>query len=323
MRIGNGSYRALEHLRPPFAVPVIYEDDHFAIVQKPAGVVTYRQGKTSCLMTVRAALPYCLQPPARGTYAAMRRPASVHRLDKPTSGLLVVAKTKPAMQNLSEQFRHRIVKKTYMEIVNGIPPEPMVSSITSQKAQEMGLDVDPSSTVHQSWQIVDSPLEEKHAVTVWRAIQYAKSWHAADHYLTLLELKPQTGRFHQLRRHLAWEIGCPIVGDANYDRGTESAMKFRDNGLFLCATAITLEHPYYNTVAGRLQWDALIHNNNSNNDDNDNEKNATGRRLWCCPETNRVMISASIDPPDKFRKLLTREEERYETLKDRNTTDLD
>lgn len=309
-RMGNGSFTIPRHGKPPFDVPVVYQDDHMALVNKPAGVVTYRQGSASGLMSVRAALPFCLQPPSVGTVAVLRRPASVHRLDKPTSGVMCVVKTKPAMRHLSEQFRHRMVKKTYMAIVNGIPEERMDAYISCEEARDLGVDVDPANyAANTRWQVVRSQLDDKEAVTVWRAVRYAKSLHAHDGYLTLVELKPKTGRFHQLRRHLAWECGRPIVGDAKYDQSTDSALKFRSNGLFLCANAVTLEHPFYNTKEGRAVWETMKVTSSE-------KKNVNDGILWYSEENNRVMVSGSVDLPEKFGKLLAREEDRYERLND-------
>ncbi len=201
MRMGEGYFPVMGHKKPPFDLPVIFEDDHFAICNKPAGVVVYAQrGGGHGIMTIRAALPFVVAPPKAGTMSTLRRPQPVHRLDKPTSGLLLVAKTKPAMVNLSGQFRDRKVKKTYMAVVNGIPLEPKETSITSQAASAMGVDVDPDEA--GDWQLIDHPLDEKHAITIWRSLTYAKSLKAEDNYLTLVELKPKTGRYHQLRRHM-------------------------------------------------------------------------------------------------------------------------
>jgi hypothetical protein len=112
VRMGGGQYLGVNNKKPPFDLPVVYEDDHFALVNKPAGVVVYsHKNGGHGIMTVRAALPFALTPPKIGTYSIIRRPMSVHRLDKPTSGILCVAKTKPAMLDLSRQFRER---GTYM-----------------------------------------------------------------------------------------------------------------------------------------------------------------------------------------------------------------
>jgi len=125
--------------RPPFELPVVYEDDHIAVVNKPAGVVCYApkgQGY-SCMETIRAALPFVLKPPKRGTLSILRRPMSVHRLDKPTTGLLLIAKTKPALVELGRQFAQREVHKTYTAIVNGIPSKPKETSLSDDALQQM------------------------------------------------------------------------------------------------------------------------------------------------------------------------------------------
>jgi len=108
VRMGSGQYLGVNNKKPPFELPVVYEDDHFALVNKPAGIVVYAHRKGGHgIMTVRAALPFALTPPKEGTYSIIRRPTPVHRLDKPTSGILCIAKTKPAMLDLSRQFRER------------------------------------------------------------------------------------------------------------------------------------------------------------------------------------------------------------------------
>ena len=225
VRMGDGYFPVMNHKRPPFDLPVVYEDDYFAICNKPAGVVVYAQrGGGHGLMTIRAALPFAVAPPKLGTVSALRRPQPVHRLDKPTSGLLLVAKTKPAMVNLSMQFRDRIVKKTYAAVINGIPPEPQSSRITSKEAHALGVDIDPDDG--SNWQLIDHPLDEKSATTVWRAVKYAKSLKAQDNYVTLVELKPKTGRYHQLRRHMVSVSSSRNVGVARLTLPLTASMCF-------------------------------------------------------------------------------------------------
>jgi len=105
-RLSDSFYPSLTYAKPAFELGVLYEDDEMAIVNKPGGVVTYSHKKGGWgRMTVRAALPYVLKPPRqRGKEARqiLRRPLPVHRLDKATSGVMVVAKSKGAMRSLSE-----------------------------------------------------------------------------------------------------------------------------------------------------------------------------------------------------------------------------
>lgn len=294
IRMGSGTYPVMSY-KQPFELPVVYEDDYFAIVDKPAGVVVYahKQGGFGT-MTVRSCLPFVLTPPKIGTYSVLRRPQPVHRLDKPTSGLLLIAKTKPAMQNLCKQFADRQVRKTYTAIVNGIPFETHEGAITSLRAaQDMDVDVDPKS--EDQWQIINVSLDEKEAITLWRSQRFTQSLKARDNTLTMVELKPKTGRYHQLRRHMAWVCQTPLVGDDDYDGGGD-AMALRDRGLFLCSNRVTLEHPHYNTEQGRTIWDNL----------SDDERLKNGLQVI----NDKVMVTASIDLPNKFESFLTHEQER-------------
>ena len=303
VRMHGGFYPGFQTTKPPFELPVVFEDDHFAIVNKPAGVVCYSQRKQSHgMMTVRAALPFVLKPPKRGTLAIIRRPASVHRLDKPTSGLLLVAKTKPAMVDLTRQFAERRVRKTYSAIVNGIPDEPAATSISTKDALRMGVDVGVDEDC--KWQLIDHALDEKSAVTVWRPVEYVKSLKANDGFLTLVELKPKTGRYHQLRRHMSWVRECPIVGDKTYDGGGD-AMNLRGRGLFLCSNKVSLDHPYYNTPEGRKEWDRLP-----------DDKKLAGGFLALSEDGSKVEVRASIELPNKFRSFLLKEAERQDKLAD-------
>lgn len=310
VRLGNGYYPLLTYEKPPFDLPVVYEDDYFALVNKPAGVVVYGTGKERVFrLSVRAALPFALAPPARGTYAILRRPTSVHRLDKPTSGLLVIAKTKPAMVNLARQFHDRIVKKTYMAIVNGIPDVISESKLSSEEAFQLGVDVNRQDD-SIDWQLIDSPLDDKNAITIWRSCQYVKSLYANDGRLTLVEVKLKTGRYHQIRRHMASNCKTPIVGDKEYDGGRPDALKLRGRGLFLCSTRITLEHPFYNSPLGRVVWDNL----------SEESKVFPDGKLWLS-DNDRVMIAANIELPDKFQNLLTRAEMRFDKFSEENQMD--
>lgn len=188
------------------------------------------------------------------------------------------------------------MKKTYSAIVNGIAHEAPEAFISSGDAYNLGVDVDPNEDCR--WQMIDHSLDDKHAITVWRPLRYVKSIKARDGVLTMVELKPKTGRYHQLRRHMAWDRECPLVGDKTYDDGGPESMAFRERGLFLCSNHVTLEHPYYNTAVGRKEWEAL----------DDDARYADG--MLTLSDDGIVRVAASIDLPTKFESFLAHEELR-------------
>ena len=103
-------------MAPNYTLPILYQDDYIAIVNKPAGIVVYahrHDDKVNSMPvhSIRSKLPFVLDAPKNGTMAILRRPQPVHRLDKTTSGILLVAKTKDAMIHLARQFRDRVVQK--------------------------------------------------------------------------------------------------------------------------------------------------------------------------------------------------------------------
>mmetsp|Transcript_86642 Transcript_86642/g.167871 ORF Transcript_86642/g.167871 Transcript_86642/m.167871 type:complete len:507 (-) Transcript_86642:124-1644(-) len=234
------------------ALPVLFEDDHMAIVVKPAGMATHggtasernsangagikinpkkKSSTTSNGLTVRTALLHALRPSifAPGgrsdEQAPLRRPTHVHRLDKPTSGLLIAAKTRVALQVLSESFQNRQIKKRYRAIVVG---RPKLFSLTTEKNDPRRSG---SSEAELSSGTVDSDLGGANAVTEWRVVgdpveSLKFGW------LTTLDLSPLTGRKHQLRRHCAEVLGCPILGDLRYGNSLpDSQPSIRDNGI--------------------------------------------------------------------------------------------
>ncbi len=183
------------------AVPVVFEDPHLAVLLKPGGLPT----SGPLPRTLERALPHNLQP--TGEPDALRRPRPVHRLDAPTSGLVVVAKTRTAHARLGWAFQERRVQKRYGAVVSG-------------RLEGEGT--------------FDAPLDERPAVTRYRALAHGHSLHVE--WLTRLDLWPETGRTHQLRRHLS-AAGHLILGDVAY------GCTLRSKGLFLFAAALALEHP--------------------------------------------------------------------------------
>ncbi|KAL7513729.1 hypothetical protein ACHAXN_010996 [Cyclotella atomus] len=215
-------------------------------------------------------------------------------IDKATSGLLLVAKTKPAMVHLSNQFRDRKVKKTYTAIVNGIPPEPKEMFITSAAAKALGVCIENSSctnNIEPMWQLIDDELEEQSAVTIWRTVSTAPLETAMNSTVSMVELKPKTGRFHQLRRHMAWICKCPIIGDSSYD-GAGKAIELRKDGMFLCSNKVTLEHPFYSTIDGTSKF-------------NTNQSlSSSCDRVSLTQDDGTVFVNVEISLPQKFRSMM-------------------
>jgi 23S rRNA pseudouridine1911/1915/1917 synthase len=186
----------------PEAIPLrlAYEDETMLIVDKPAGMVVHPSAGHAAGTLVNALLGRAQNSGQRlGSIAGVERAGIVHRLDRDTSGLLLVAKTDSAQASLADQFARRSIEKEYVALVRGAPP-------ATRGRIEAPIGRDPRE--RQRMAVV---LGGREAVTEYEVLASTPS-HA------LLSLRPLTGRTHQIRAHLAY-IGMPVVGDARYGGG--------------------------------------------------------------------------------------------------------
>ena len=181
---------------------IVFEDDHLVIVDKPAGLVVHPAAGNLDGTLVNALLHHC-----RGQLSGIggvARPGIVHRIDKDTSGLLVVAKSDAAHEGLARQFADHSIERAYSAVVAG-HPVPLAGTVRGAIAR--------STTNRKKMALVDARDEGrrgKHAVTHYRTLEQLDS-------AALVECRLETGRTHQVRVHMA-SIGHPLLGDPVYGR---------------------------------------------------------------------------------------------------------
>ena len=181
---------------------VLYEDDVLVVINKPAGMVTHPAPGNRSGTLVNAILAYCSNLSGIG---GVQRPGIVHRLDKDTSGVLVVAKNDFAHQSLAAQFKEHQVKKIYLALICGIP------------AQDDGTIIAPiGRSIRNRKKMAVTNIRSREATTHFKVIERYDS-------LSFVEVMPETGRTHQIRVHFA-HIGHPVVSDQVYGGGRKRAI---------------------------------------------------------------------------------------------------
>mgnify|MGYP003971100019 FL=1 len=202
----------------PIPLNIIFEDEYLIALDKPAGMVVHPGPGHSTGTLVNALLHHCTDLSGIG---GVERPGIVHRLDKDTSGLVLVAKTDPPHKNLSSQFKNREIHKEYLAIVKGNVKkdrDSIHSAIGRHKTHRKKMDT--------------TTLKGREAYTEYQVIHRSKSW-------SYLRLLPRTGRTHQIRVHLA-SIHHPVIGDDLYG-GKSGNPKMERQALH--AHLLELKHP--------------------------------------------------------------------------------
>jgi 23S rRNA pseudouridine1911/1915/1917 synthase len=231
--------RASETVAQDIPLAIVYEDDALLVVDKPAGLVVHPAAGNYDGTMVNALLHHCAG--RLSGIGGVARPGIVHRIDKDTSGLLVVAKTDPAHEALSRQFAAHTVDRRYVAVVAGTPVPP-AGRIEGALAR--------SAANRQKMAIVPAG-RGKHAVTHYRTTRTLR--HSAQ-----VECRLETGRTHQIRVHMA-SIGHALLGDASYGRtpgslsGVMQELKFERQALH--AATLGFIHP---TSQEKLSFESAL-----------------------------------------------------------------
>ena len=217
---------------------ILYEDDDMAAINKPAGMTVHAgAGEAAQSGTLVNALLHQFGSSLSGEGGELR-PGIVHRLDRWTSGVILVAKTDRGHQGLAKAFEARQVKKIYTALTQGEAGEPQHGQRTLKER--------PVEQDGKWWMRIEAPIGRdprrrsrmaviesgRAAVSDYRPLRVR-----SKPAYSLLEVRIHTGRTHQIRVHLAW-VGRPIVGDATYGAATEGGERF-----FLHASRIEIAHP--------------------------------------------------------------------------------
>ena len=220
-------------------LPIVYEDEHLLVVDKPAGLVVHPAAGNRDGTLVNALLHHC--GGSLSGIGGVARPGIVHRIDKDTSGLLVIAKHDKAHEGLAKQFADHSIERRYLAIVSGVPrlAGDVVDAPLARSAQN-----------RKKIAIVKEG-RGKRAVTHWKRLEILKD-------AALVECTLETGRTHQVRVHMA-SIGHPLLGDPVYGRGKSIHRKLLNQLDFkrqaLHAAHLGFIHP---VTKGRLSFDSAL-----------------------------------------------------------------
>ncbi len=212
----------------PEAIPldILYEDDYLLVVNKPAGMVVHPAPGHPRGTLVNAVLAHCGDQ-LTGV-GGVQRPGIVHRLDKDTTGAMVVAKTEPVLHHLQGQIQEKTARRDYLGVVFGVP-----KLAEDQTWGTMDAPIGRHPKDRKKMAVVPVEKGGRRAVTHWRIQERLGNY-------TLVHYRLETGRTHQIRVHSSM-VGNPIVGDITYGAGRSVGVKLP--GQALHARQLTLTHP--------------------------------------------------------------------------------
>jgi 23S rRNA pseudouridine1911/1915/1917 synthase len=223
--VGLPDAKPLELIPEDLPIKILFEDEWLAVVEKPAGMVTHPGAGVESGTLVHA-LMHHMKGSLSGIGGVLR-PGIVHRLDKDTSGLLIIAKNDVSHRHLSSQIQTKEARRTYLAVVEGLPP-------AQHGVIEGPIGRDPKNRLKMT--IIENG---KAAKTSYRVLK-------ASNRFALLQVDLATGRTHQIRVHVS-SVGCPVVGDLLYNQratGTVAARKkFGLIGHALHAARLRFKHP--------------------------------------------------------------------------------
>ena len=210
----------------PIPLDILYEDEHLIIVNKPAGMVVHPAPGHYTGTLVHALLHHCDTLAGIG---GVERPGIVHRIDKDTTGAIVVAKSDRAHQDLQAQIKAKTARREYYGIVYGCFPEP---------AGKIELPIGRHKSDRKKMAVVAIDRGGREAITYWQTLERIGNY-------SLMQFLLETGRTHQIRVHCA-HLGHPLLGDATY--GSNRSLKVNLSGQTLHARKLSLLHP----ISGKL-----------------------------------------------------------------------
>ena len=214
--------KPLELIPEDIPLDVLYEDEHMLIINKPAGLVVHPAPGNMSGTLVNAVLAHCGEQLTG--IGGVERPGVVHRLDKNTTGAIVVAKTDLAHQHLQAQMKAKTARREYLGVIHGVP---------KTETGTINAPIGRHPTDRKKQAIISALKGGRYAVTHWQVEERLGNF-------TLMRFRLETGRTHQIRVHCA-HAGHPIVGDPVYGAGRSVGVNLP--GQVLHAEMLSLQHP--------------------------------------------------------------------------------